>query len=375
MKAVTGFILEKLNARLAVNALRSLKTETSLIDFCSNDYLGFSRSPELKSLFELQLEKYPEYKLGSTGSRLLSGNDKFTEDLEADIAKFHNCEASLLFNSGYDANMGIFSSLPQRDDTIICDEYIHASIIDGARLSHAARFVFKHNDMDSLEQKLKAAKGRIFIGIESVYSMDGGEAPLEEICTLAEKYNGAVIVDEAHAIGIFGDHGRGIVDELNLSSRVFARIVTFGKALGVHGAAILGSEDLRSYLINYARSFIYTTAPSFLSHLAIKTSYDYLKSKNHQQDLHQIIQNFRSKLHTVSSLTASRSGIQILLIPGNTQAREIASELQQTGFDVRAILSPTVSTGSERLRICLHNHNSFEEVEALCNSLKFHCEA
>ncbi len=357
------------------NALRSLKTDASLIDFCSNDYLGFSRSPELKSHFELELEKYPEYRLGSTGSRLLAGNEQFTEDLEAYIANFHNCEASLLFNSGYDANVGIFSSLPQRGDTIICDEYIHASIIDGARLSHAARFVFKHNDMDSLEQKLKAAHGRIFIGVESVYSMDGDEAPLEEICALAEKFNAAVIVDEAHAVGVFGDHGKGLVNELNLSSKIFARIVTFGKALGVHGAAILGSDELRSYLINYARSFIYTTAPSFISNLAIKTSYDHLKTKNHQQGLHQRIAQFKSKLHLIDGLAKSRSGIQIILIPGNRQAREIASNLQQSGFDVRAILSPTVAPGSERLRICLHNHNSFEEIETLCHSLKFHCEA
>ena len=361
--------------RVTGNSLRSLKTENSLIDFCSNDYLGFSRSPELKILFELELEKYPEYKLGSTGSRLLAGNDQFAEDLEASIATFHNSEASLLFNSGYDANLGIFSSLPQRGDTIICDEYIHASIIDGARLSHAARFVFKHNDMDSLEQKMNSAQGRIFIGVESVYSMDGDEAPLKQICSLAEKFNAAVIIDEAHAIGVFGDHGKGIVDDLNLNSKVFARIVTFGKALGIHGAAILGSSELRSYLINYARSFIYTTAPSFISNIAIKTSYDYLKTKDHQQDLYDRIQYFRSNLETIGSLTKSRSGIQILLIPGNTQVREIASKIQQAGFDVRPILSPTVPQGSERLRICLHNHNSMSEIEGLCNSIKFYCEA
>lgn len=368
-------ISERLNTRLADNALRYLKTETSLTDFCSNDYLGFSRSAELKHLFEAELSNYPDYKLGSTGSRLLAGNNQFTEDLETAISEFHNCEASLLFNSGYDANVGIFSSLPQRGDTIICDEYIHASIVDGARLSHAARFVFKHNDMDSLEQKLKAARGRIYIGVESVYSMNGDEAPLTEICALAEKYNAAVIADEAHAIGVFGKHGRGIVDELNLGSKVFARIVTFGKALGVHGAAILGSAELRSYLINYARTFIYTTAPSFISTLAIKTSYDYLKLKDHQEDLHQRIRLFRTKLNTIVSLADSRSGIQILLVSGNTQARELASRLQQAGFDIRAILSPSVPPGSERLRICLHNHNSFEEIEALCHSLKFHCEA
>ncbi len=374
MKAISKFISERLNGRVADNSLRTLKLEDSLIDFCSNDYLGFSRSPELKSLFELELEKYPEYKIGSTGSRLLTGNDQFTEELEASTAKFHNAEASLFFNSGYNANLGIFSSLPQRGDTIICDEYIHASIIDGARLSYAARFVFKHNDLDSLEQKLNSAQGKIFIGVESIYSMDGDEAPLRPICSLAEQFNAAVIVDEAHAIGVFGDQGRGIVDELNLNSKVFARIVTFGKALGVHGAAILGSSELRTYLINYARSFIYTTAPSFITNLAIKSSYNYLQSKNHQQDLYDRIEHFRSELQTTENLIKSRSGIQVLLVPGNAQVKELASKLQQTGFDVRPILNPTVPPGSERLRICLHNHNSISEIEELCNTIKIHCE-
>lgn len=352
-----------------------MKTESNLEDFCSNDYLGFSRSADLKRLFEDELEKYPEYKLGSGGSRLLAGNDQYTEDLEAIIAEFHNCESSLLFNSGYDANVGIFSSLPQRGDTIICDENIHASIIDGARLSHAARFIFKHNDMESLEQKLKAAQGRIFIGVESVYSMDGDEGPLEQICSLAETYNAAVIVDEAHAIGVFGEMGRGIVSELKLINRVFARVVTFGKALGVHGAAVLGNNELKAYLINFARPFIYTTAQPFVSNVAIKVSHDYLKSRNHQLELHEKIQKFRNNLNNIPGLANSRSGIQILLVPGNAKVKGIASKLQNSGFDVRAILSPTVPTGLERLRICIHNHNSFEQINALCDSLKHHCEA
>lgn len=375
MKEINSFIAESIDTRITSNSLRTLKAENHLVDFSSNDYLGFARSAKLKNLFEKELQKYPEYKLGSAGSRLLAGNDQFTEDLEIFIASFHKADASLLFNSGYDANLGIFSSLPQRGDTVICDEYIHASIIDGARLGHASRFIFKHNDLDSLEQKLKSSKGRIFVAVESVYSMDGDEAPLKEICRLAEKFNAAVIVDEAHAIGVFGERGKGIVDELSLHSNVFARIVTFGKALGVHGAGILCSSDLRSYLINYARSFIYTTAPSFMSHAAIKASYDYLISENHQQELHEKIAHFKANLQGFSNLTESRSAIQILHIPGNTQVRALASKLQRSGFDVRPILSPTVPQGSERLRICIHKHNSIEEIEALCYSIKLFSEA
>ncbi len=369
MKAVHDFITERLNQRKTSNSLRSLKTESGLFDFCSNDYLSFSRSAELKERFELEVAKHPDYRLGSSGSRLLAGNDKFSEDLESEIAQFHNAESSLLFNSGYDANVGIFSSLPQRGDTIICDEYIHASIIDGVRLSHATRFVFKHNDLGSLEEKLKASGGKIFIAVESVYSMDGDEAPLKEICDLAEKFNAAVIVDEAHAIGVFGNYGRGITDDLGLNSKVFARVVTFGKALGVHGAAVLGSADLRDYLINYSRSFVFTTAAPYLSHLAVKVAYDFLKTNGHQTYLHERIQEFRSNLKSNSRLIKSRSAIQALLVPGNAEVREIASRIQIAGFDVRPILSPTVPAGSERLRICLHNHNSVAEIRDLCQTI------
>ncbi len=369
MKAINEYISASLAERQNDHSLRRLKQETSLIDFCSNDYLGFARSAELKSLFEHEVKKYPEYLFGSTGSRLLAGNDKFTEELESEIAGFHNSEASLLFNSGYDANIGIFSSLPQRGDTIICDQYIHASIIDGVRLSHATRYVFKHNDLNSLEEKLKLAKGRIFIAIETVYSMDGDEAPLKEICDLAVRYNAAIIADEAHATGVFGRQGRGLIDELGLESRIFARIVTFGKALGVHGAVILGSKQLRSYLINFARSFIYTTASPFLNHLAVQASYTYLQTGNHQSKLIKRIQLFKSKLDSHKNSISSRSGIQALIVPGNAKVRESAKELQHSGFDVRPILSPTVPAGAERLRICLHNHNSLAEITNLCNKL------
>lgn len=369
MRAINNFISENLAKRRLDNSLRILKTENELIDFCSNDYLGFSRSKELKSLIEIELKNYPDYRLGSSGSRLLTGNDSFTENLEIEIAHFHDSENALLYNSGFDANIGLFSCLPQRGDTIISDEYIHASIIDGIRLSHATRYIFKHNDLKSLEQKLKLAKGRIFIAVESVYSMNGDEAPLKELCQLAKHFDAAVIVDEAHAVGIFGEKGKGLVHALGLSKDVFARIMTYGKALGVHGAAILGSPSLRSYLINYSRPFIYTTAASFQSHLAIKLAYLYLNSRDHQTDLHQRIQYFKKNMKPAIQLLESRSPIQIIIIPGNSIAKEAAESIQHAGFDVRAILSPSVPDGLERLRICLHNHNSIAEIKKLCETL------
>lgn len=370
LKTIEHFIHNRLLQREQENSLRVLKTENDLKDFCSNDYLGFARSTDLKILFESALKDYPSYKIGSTGSRLLAGNDWFTEKLENEIAQFHQAEAALIFNSGYAANLGLFSSIPQRGDTIITDELIHACIIDGARLSHANRYIFKHNNLNSLEEKLKVSKGNIFIAVESIYSMDGDEAPLVEICLLAKKYGAAVIVDEAHATGIFGPNGSGLVQELGLENEIFARVITFGKGLGTHGAVVIGSNSLRSYLINFARSFIYTTAASFPTHLATKMAYDYLKSTNHQQPIKERINRFREELNSVDSLVPSRSAIQAVLVPGNWNVKAIATQLQKDGFDVRPILSPTVSVGSERLRICLHNFNTFEDIASLTSKLK-----
>jgi 8-amino-7-oxononanoate synthase len=369
LESINKFISESLELRSNNNSLRTLKPTNELVDFCSNDYLGFAHSIEFKLLFEAEMKRYPNYPIGSGGSRLLAGNDSFSEELEKEIAEFHQAESSLLFNSGYDANVGLFSSIPQRGDTIISDEYIHASIIDGIRLSHASRFVFRHNDMQSLEQKLKLAKGRIFIVVESIYSMDGDEAPLSEIATIAKKFDAALIVDEAHATGIFGKTGRGMVHELGLCDDVFARIITFGKGLGTHGAAVLGSDKLRNYLINFSRSFIYTTASSFLSHLAVKVSYEFLKKQDHQTMIHDRISYFKQHIKPEINLLPSRSAIQIILAPGNTHARDAARQIQQEGFDIRPILSPSVAVGTERLRICLHNHNSIKEIDKLCTIL------
>lgn len=361
---------QHLGERRAAGSFRQLKTSKHLTDFSSNDYLGFARSSELKDLFQKALKNYPNTFLGATGSRLLAGNDSFTEALEKEIAAFHLAPAALIFNSGYDANLGLLSCLPQRHDTILTDQLVHASIIDGARLSYAKRHTFKHNDLNDLEQKLQRSSGNIYIVVESVYSMDGDEAPLEEICDLAERYHAVVFVDEAHAVGIFGQQGRGLVVEKGLSSRVFARTITFGKALGTHGAAILGSELLRNYLVNFARSFIYSTAASFTSHLATSLAYGFLKQTNHQSNIQKRIAFFKRIVSTSERLIPSRSPIQMLVLPGNQQAKNAATNLQKQGFDIRPILSPTVQIGSERLRICLHNHNTFEDIEALAHSLK-----
>jgi len=361
---------QKLDERKAVLLHRVLQVNDGLADFCSNDYLSFARSENIKERVKKYASEHHHFS-GSTGSRRISGNTTFAEELEKELASFHNAEAGLLYNSGYDANVGLFSSIAQKGDTIICDELIHASIIDGCRLSNANRYKFAHNDLEDLEAKLKQAKGTTFIAVESVYSMDGDMAPLKEIVALSKKYNAHLIVDEAHATGVFGKNGRGLVNEAELEEEVFARVHTFGKAIGCHGAVVLGSEVLRDYLINFSRSFIFTTAMPFHSLITIKSAYDELLIMDNSY-LHSLISHFKKGLVLSEDvyLIESRSAVQCLVVPGNERVREIAHQLQLKGFDVRAILSPSVPAGKERLRICLHMHNTIEQVDGLKHSLK-----
>lgn len=364
------FLQQKLNERKEKNRLRELTYSKLPSDFCSNDYLGLARSKELKELIEREISQLT-IKNGATGSRLLSGNHPYTEENEQFIADFHSSPAALLFNSGYDANIGLLSSVPQRGDTIITDELIHASLIDGARLSNAERFRFKHNNLIDLEQKLKNAKGICYVAIESVYSMDGDMAPLPEICGLCKKYEANLIVDEAHAVGIFGDKGKGLTHYLGLENEVFARIITYGKAMGTHGAAILGSENLRNYLINFARSFIYTTASPLYHVIAIRSSYQLLVKNNYQQQIANKIKIYNHNIDkTELPRIKSNSCIQTILFHDDLAAKKAATYLQNKGFDVKAILSPTVPEGAERLRICLHLYNTDEEIIDLISHLK-----
>ena len=361
-----------LNERKETSLYRYLQVQEGLIDFCSNDYLGFARSQKIKERIKRYAAEIPGL-TGSTGSRSISGNTLFTEQLEKKLAAFHNAEAALLFNSGYDANVGFFSSIAGKNDTLICDELIHASIIDGCRLSYASRFKFAHNDLDDLEKKLKQAKGNIFVAVESVYSMDGDIAPLNDMAAICNVYNANLVVDEAHATGVFGKNGRGLVNEYKLEKQVFARIHTFGKAIGCHGAIIAGSETLRSYLINFARSFIFTTALPLHSLIAIDSAYEELSSTGFDNSyLSQLIHYFKKDFftHPEIFLKESSSPVQSLIIPGNKRVRSVSRQLQAKGLDVRAIVSPSVPPGKERLRISLHIHNTIEQVDLLKQSLK-----
>ena len=263
--SVTQTVAERLATYQQNGLQRQLRSANALIDFCSNDYLGFARSVELKLAIQQAWADHSTARNGATGSRLLAGQTLLANDVEVELATFYQTESALIFNSGYDANVGLLACLPRTGDILLTDELIHASMIDGARLSYAARYRFRHNDLDDLEAKLKEAcrtlkNGQVFVAVESVYSMDGDVAPLRELVALCEYYGAALVVDEAHATGLYGPNGQGLVVALGLQDRVFARIHTFGKALGVHGAAVVGPAILREYLINFARTFIYTTA-------------------------------------------------------------------------------------------------------------------
>lgn len=367
MKHFPKSLSSKLNQRIQSHSLRKLSEPNSLIDFSSNDYLGFSKSG---SIFDVTHQFLSDRNLksnGATGSRLLSGNHVLYSEAETFIAKFHQSESALIFNSGYDANVGFFSSVPQRSDVILYDELSHASIRDGIQLSNAKSYKFEHNDFEALEKlilRFKNDTSEIYIVTESVFSMDGDCPNMEELASLCEKYQCLLVLDEAHALGVFGERGEGLAQSMNLHDKVFARIMTFGKGLGCHGAAVLGSLDLKNYLVNFARSFIYTTGLSPHSVATILIAYQQLEAEKSVQ-LRNIIVHFNQEKNLCGLkplFVRSKSAIQSAIIPGNEKVKVIAGQLQEYGFDVKAILHPTVPQGQERLRFCLHSYNTKKEI-------------
>jgi 8-amino-7-oxononanoate synthase len=360
---------DALEKRRSERLLRELPKQNNLFDFCSNDYLGLSKHPNLLP------GKFNETSAGATGSRLISGNSILAEQTEKIIADFHHAEAALIFNNGYMANLGLLSSIADRNTLFIHDEFIHASCIDGMRLSLAKRLKFNHNNISDLEQKLEAnSSEKIIVIVESVYSMDGDMAPLKEISELCKKYNAVLIVDEAHATGLFGIKGEGLVSEMKLESLVWARVHTFGKAMGLHGAAVVGSHSLRNYLVNFARSFIYTTAMPPHLYNQIQEAYLLISNPVAREKLFANIQYYKEKIRSLNisevSFQLNNTPIQSIIIPGNDNVISFSHHLSENGFYVKAILSPTVAAGSERVRICLHSFNTSEQIDKLISTIK-----
>jgi 8-amino-7-oxononanoate synthase len=375
INSLSDKLQKKLTERAAQGNLRTLKTTSGLADFCSNDYLGLARSEKLRELIREEGTNYKHLPSGATGSRLLSGNHLLFEELETIVAAYHKGESALLFNSGYMANVGLLSALPQREDTVFYDEASHASMKDGLRLSFAKSYSFRHNDVADLQQKLKHATGQIYVVVESVYSMDGDKAPLQELAIVCEEHNAALIVDEAHAVGLYGPNGEGLTVALGLQDKVFAQVITYGKAMGSHGAAIVGPKVLREYLINYSRAFIYTTGLPTQALLTLKCAYSLLPQLNtERKQVKQLAAQLYRKLNTIEGILCTPADSVILSVfTGDAdQLKPLALSLQNQGFDVRPVLSPTVPKGKERLRVIVHAYNTEEEIVGLAQAIANH---
>ncbi len=346
----------KLSKRKQEGRLRNLVNLDHLIDFWSNDYFGFA-----KKNFQ------SEHRLGSTGSRLVSGNSKLIESVESELADFFDYDSGLIYVSGLDANLGILSSIPERGDTILLDSLCHASLRDGSRLSFAKVFNFHHNDLEHLRYRLERAVGNIYVVVESVYSMDGHFAPLKEIVELCKEFNAYLIVDEAHAGGIMGDKGKGHTNELDIDDDIFIKIVTFSKSYGSIGAVVLCSKDLREYLINYSRAFIYTSALPDHGIARIRQAViEVSKMDKERAKLLSNVNYFKSiAKHKSLNLIESFSPIQSIIIPDITDLLNKTDALVDAGFAVRAISVPTVPAGTERIRLCIHSFNTESEIKEL----------
>jgi 8-amino-7-oxononanoate synthase len=372
--SLTEFFETSLAAREKTGLKRVLKiVPRGLTDFASNDYLGLANSPLLMKNIQSEVEIH-QPATGSTGSRLLTGNSFIVEDAEAHLAALFKAEGSLLFSSGYSANLAVLSSIPQKGDTILYDELAHTSLKDGARLSLAKRYSFHHNDLNDLEGKIRKSTGRIFIVVESIYSMDGDASPLQELVLLAKRYDACLILDEAHSTGLCSPEGTGMSVAMNLQDDIDIRIYTLGKAMGMHGAFVAGKKIMRDYLINFSRPFIYTTAPSPHFIISVQTAFQFLRENpNLHRKLDENIRLYLSMSGEIKNRTASESAIQTIIIPDNEAVKTASKVLFQDGFDVRAILSPTVPKGKERLRICLHAFNTADEIASLTSTLTKIC--
>ncbi|MYA31930.1 MAG: aminotransferase class I/II-fold pyridoxal phosphate-dependent enzyme [Gammaproteobacteria bacterium] len=370
--AIRRAIREALREREKAGLLRSLETAPGGIDFCSNDYLGLARDRRLRRRIAA-LAADGAAPQGATGSRLISGNHPEIEALEDRLAGFYSSEAALVFSSGFAANLGLLASLGGLVQTLICDRLLHASAIDGGRLSGAKRVIFAHNDMRDLNARLGEMHSgeTAAVAVDTVYSMDGDFAPLEEIADLAEEHDAAVVVDEAHANGVLGPAGRGGAVAAGLQDRVLARVVTFGKALGLQGGAVLCSKDLRDYLVNFARSFIFSTGVSPLWAASVRTVYELLPELNAERE--QLLGNvsyFRERVaESAQPWLPSESWIQCLRVPGARRITRVGGIVRSRGLAALPIRAPTVPAGEERIRVCLHAYNTREEIDLLFSAV------
>lgn len=378
MESIEQFLQE----RRENNLLRTLKPASfrrqgiryvdnkEFIDFSSNDYLGLCDHPDIQKVFKESIDRFG---VGSSASRLLSGDLEIYHQLEQNLAKFKQKESALVFNSGYQANVGIISALVGRGDVIFCDKLSHASIIDGVILSGAKLFRFLHNDTNNLEGLLKKQRNKFkssLIITETIFSMDGDRAPLREISILSKKYNCKIMVDEAHATGIFGESGSGLVEQENVVNEIDFIMGTFSKALGSFGAYLACSDKIKKFLINTCRSFIYSTAlpPAIIAvNLA---SLDLVeKEPFRRKTLLENADYFRDKLKEKRFKVKGSSQIIPLIVGESKKAIEMSQNLQNKGYWIQAIRQPTVPKGESRLRFSLTYHHTKEVLEKLARDI------
>jgi 8-amino-7-oxononanoate synthase len=336
-------------------------------DFSSNDYLGLANARELRDAVRRALDR--DVAIGAGGSRLLRGNDPEHEALEQEAAVFFGSESALFFANGFAANSTLFAALPSRHDLIVHDALIHASVHDGMRLSFAEKKLATHNDPQAFEDAITAwrtagGRGRVWIAVESLYSMDGDKAPIAALAEIADRHEACLVIDEAHAAGVFGPEGRGLAADLAGRENVI-RLVTCGKALGCEGALLLGPKVITDMLINTGRGFVFSTAPSPLMAAAVRTSLDMIRQPQRRDRLQRLIT-------TATRAIGVDSGSQIIpvIIGDDAETMRLAATLQKAGFDVRGIRPPTVPKGTSRLRISITLNVNEADVTALGAQLR-----
>lgn len=367
------FLKKRLSARAKAGNNRQLPDVISGVDFVSNDYLGLARDTTLIQRIDTRWQQHTPKQVGGTGSRLLSGNHALYQELEILLQDVFQAESVLVFNSGYQANQALLASVAVRGERILYDELSHVCLKEGAWLSKADSFSFRHNELEDLERRLKQdTRSRTFVVTETLFSMDGDFAPIAEILELCERYEAYLIIDEAHSTGAYGAAGGGWLIQEGLADRVFARVYTFGKAMGAHGACVAGSKVLTDYLTNFARSFIYTTSMPPHSVLSLTESFRFLgEHMELQQQLKEVIHYYRTTYAKVlGDETTSLSAIQPVWISGSDKALQVSKQLQESGYQALAIRPPTVKTGTERLRVSLHTFNSKDSIDGLIGCLK-----
>ncbi|GGH31869.1 8-amino-7-oxononanoate synthase [Dyadobacter endophyticus] len=353
-----------LSTRKENGHLRRLRPPNEGCDFYSNDYLGLSADAAFQQTIYEAIGRDTRLLTGSTGSRLISGNSDAATGAEKRIATAHQVEDALLFPSGYKANLALFSCIAGRHDTIIVDELIHRSVHDGCLMSTARKWKFRHNDLTHLEALLKKASGNVVIAVESLYSMEGDFAPLGAIVALAKKYQAGIVVDEAHAIGVFG---KGLVHRAGLQQEMLATVVTYGKAMGVQGAAVLGTHLLKEYLVNFAAPFIYSTGMPGVQIVSITAAYDHLeRHPTLAITLQDRIRHFRK--YQLSNTSQESSPIQSVQFQHDRELRAVTQALAEAGIGAYALFPPTV--GQARLRVSIHAFNSHDEIDQLCGIIQ-----